>query len=438
MTQEVDERMDQTDEQVAVLAGVDGGQDSSFDRSMEELQGLAQACGIRVASVLVQKRSRPSMKHYLGEGKIEEMRQEMERTGAGLAVFNDELSPSQIRNLEEALECTVMDRSFLILDIFASRARTREARLQVEIARLNYLMPRLVGRHSHLSRQVGGVGTVTRGGGETKLELDRRQIEERIHRLNRALTRLVRSRQVQRRDRSRQALPVVALVGYTNAGKSTLLNRLLEEGAGGNDTKAVETDDRLFATLQTAVRRTEFASGRPVLLTDTVGFVDRLPHHLVKAFRSTLEEVGEADLLLHVVDYSNPDVEKQIRVTEDTLARIGVENIPVVYVFNKMDLRPDEEPMIDGEYLFVSARSGEGIGALRELMEQKLYGEAVRCRMLIPFDRGDLVSRFQEEGVVLDMRYVAEGTELLMELSVSERDRFSEYLTDTGRGPSGE
>src|SRR5690606_5364432 len=303
----------------------------------EGSRNIAEACNVEVAGEIDQNLERINPSHYVGKGKVEEIKAFYEEADANLVIFNDELSPSQIRNLEADLECKVIDRTVLILDIFAQRAKTREAQLQVEIAHMKYMLPRLVGMRESLGRQSGGVGTKNRGAGETRLELDRRRIEEKITVLSKELEELVAHRQTQRKQRKKKELPVVSLVGYTNAGKSTIMNALMERYNPAQE-KLVFEKDMLFATLETSVRNIPLPDNKAFLLTDTVGFVSKLPHHLVKAFRSTLEEVAEADLLIHVVDFSNPEYERLIKITNETLKDIGITDLPVIYAYNKSDL----------------------------------------------------------------------------------------------------
>ncbi len=316
-----------TVKQIAVLVGVNLNGDKNFEYSLEELANLADACDVSVVGTVTQNLERVNNATYIGSGKVEEVYMMVDQHEANLVIFNDELSPSQIRNLEHALNVKVIDRTILILDIFAKRAKTREAQLQVEVAQLRYMMPRLIGLNASLSRQAGGIGS--RGPGEKKLELDRRRIEEKLHRMNKELDELVAARQNQRKLRKRNEMPVVALVGYTNAGKSTTMNALINTYVQ-NDEKVVFEKDMLFATLETSTRQIQLPDNKKFLLTDTVGFVSKLPHHLVKAFRSTLEEVREADLLLHVVDISHPEYEVQIEITNKVLKELGVEETPMV------------------------------------------------------------------------------------------------------------
>ena len=351
----------------AVLVGHAGRDGHDLPRSLEELRRLADTAGARVLGELVQRRGAIHPGNFLGKGKLEDLRARVEELAADLVLFNDDLSPSQVRNLEKALDAKVVDRSELILDIFARRARTRESRLQVELAQLQYMLPRLTGMWKHLERQAGGIGT--RGPGETQLETDRRFVREKIARLKRALESVERERETQRRRRRGHFR--AALVGYTNAGKSTLFNALTRAD--------VFVEDRLFATLDATTRQMVSPERRLALLTDTVGFIRKLPHHLVASFHSTLVEAVEADLLVHVVDAADPDVQRQMEAVEAVLDELLAEPRPTVLVFNKLDLVRDEDAIAGlearhPEALLVSARTGAGLDALRAL----LWDEAAR------------------------------------------------------------
>ncbi|WP_214626295.1 GTPase HflX [Paenibacillus agaridevorans] len=409
--------------QKAIIVGVQLKNGADFEYAMTELRNLADACYIEVVDELSQKADRINPTHYIGTGKIQELRALMEARECELVVFNDELSPSQIRNLEAELACTVIDRTILILDIFAERAKTREAQLQVEVARLQYSLPRLVGLRASLGRQGGGSGLKNRGAGETKLELDRRRIEERITALQAELEKLVATRQNQRKKRKKNEMPVVCLVGYTNTGKSSLMNALLE-AYDPDTTKQVFAKDMLFATLETSVRSIELPDNKSFLLTDTVGFVSQLPHHLIKAFRSTLEEVTEADLLVHVVDYAHEDYEQLVTVTNETLGELGADGIPTVYAYNKCDLTEHPYPMRSGNSVYMSVKEGQGIQELIEVVRSHIFANYVKKDILIPFNQGKLVSYFNEHAHVMSTSYEAEGTRMLIECSTADYERF--------------
>jgi len=412
----------------AVLVGVETQMQSDFAYSMQELNNLAEACNINIVAELHQKVERPHPGHYVGSGKIQEIMALMEAHEAEVVICNDELSPSQIRNLEAALECTVIDRTILILDIFADRAKTREAQLQVEVARLQYMLPRLVGLRASLGRQGGGAGLRNRGAGETKLELDRRRIEERISVLQGDLEKLVAVRKVQRKQRRKTEVPVVCLVGYTNTGKSSLMNAMIEK-FDGQASKQVFVKNMLFATLETSVRSIELPDHKSFLLTDTVGFVSQLPHHLVKAFRSTLEEVTEADLLVHVVDYSHDDYEQLIKVTEETLSELGADHIPVVYAYNKCDLTNQLYPRVKEPVLYMSVREKSGLDELVALIRKHVFHDYKTYDLLIPYDHGKLVSFFNENGHVHEMSYEEEGTRMRLECRIADFEKYKEQVT---------
>ncbi|MGH0944056.1 GTPase HflX [Bacillus mycoides] len=412
--------------QRAILVGVNLGKEADFAYSMEELANLTEACDVEVIGQVTQNLQRVNPSHYIGKGKIEEVAAYVKEADANMVIFNDELSPSQIRNLEEDLDCKVIDRTILILDIFAQRAKTKEAQLQVEVAHLQYMMPRLIGLRESLGRQSGGVGTKNKGVGEKKLELDRRKIEEQIAALNKELEALVAQRQTQRKQRKKNEIPVVSLVGYTNAGKSTIMNTMLEI-FNGTVEKQVFEKDMLFATLETSVRNIDLPDNKSFLLTDTVGFVSKLPHHLVKAFRSTLEEVAEADLLIHVVDYSNPNYEQLIDITNETLKKIGVENIPTIYAYNKSDLVDVEIPKVQEDCVYLSAKKHVGIEELVEVVRSHIYKEYTKCEMLIPYDQGQVVSYFNNHAHVLSTSYENEGTKMALECKTSDYEKYKRF-----------
>ena len=410
--------------QRAILVGVDLNNDKNFDYSVEELKNLAEACSVQVVGVLTQKLERVNPACYIGTGKVDEVALLVEQNDANLVIFNDELSPSQIRNLEHGLQCKVIDRTILILDIFASRAKTREAQLQVEVAQLKYMMPRLIGLNASLSRQAGGIGS--KGPGEKKLELDRRRIEEQVHKLNKELDSLVLARQNQRKLRKRNSTPVVALVGYTNAGKSTTMNALLTVSNAQSE-KSVFEKNMLFATLETSTRHIQLPDNKQFLLTDTVGCVSKLPHQLVKAFRSTLEEVTEADLLLHVVDLSHPEFQTQIEITNKVLDELGVKETPMVYVYNKADLVEDEFTPSTKEAVRISAKNLTNIDTLIDCIKSHIFQHYVKASFLIPYDRGNLVSYLNEHANVFDTEYLENGTLITVECSEHDAHRLAEY-----------
>lgn len=389
-----------------VLVGVwTEGTAREAELSMAELARLAETAGSQVLDALVQRRSRPDPATYVGSGKVAELRDVVVAEGADTVICDGELSPGQLQALEKALQVKVVDRTWLILDIFAQHARSREGKAQVELAQYEYMLPRLRGWGETLSRQTGGIGA-RRGPGETKLEIDRRRVRTQMSRLRRQLTVMARARTVQRADRRLRAVPGVAIVGYTNAGKSSLLNRLTDAD--------VLVKDELFATLDPTVRRARTAAGREYTLADTVGFVRHLPHQLVAAFRSTLEEVRDADLLLHVVDGGDPEPWGQVAAVREVLAEIGAGAVAELVVVNKCELI---DPAVLAEVrhreptsLAVSARTGAGLGGLRDAIARRLPQPDVEVAVIVPFTRGDLTSQLHEHGEVLGSEYTAEGT----------------------------
>ena len=418
-------------EERVLLAGADFERDpGEFERSMEELEKLAQACNMEVVGIVTQRMGEMNKGLYVGSGKVQEIKEAVKALEAELVIFNDTLTPSQLRNLSEELSCAVMDRTSLILDIFETRAKTREAKLQVETARLQYLLPRLVGMHQALTRQGGTSGSMSsRGAGEKKLELDRRRIEHRISELNKELKEVEREREVQRKKRLSSRLPLVALVGYTNAGKSMIMNGLVERYVG-EETKKVLEKDMLFATLDTTVRRIDTGNNHDFLLSDTVGFIHKLPHGLVKAFRSTLEEVKNADLLLQVVDRSDPYYREQMETTQKTLQELGAEKIPMLVVYNKVDRLAGElsYPRRMEDKLYLSAKEETSLTLLVQTVLQKVYADLLEKTFLIPYDQGNLVSYLRENAQVLCQEYEEEGTLLRVRCHLADAEKYRQYL----------
>ncbi|WP_366923372.1 GTPase HflX [Metallumcola ferriviriculae] len=411
--------------QRALLIGVNINKQANFEETFEELKNLAIACELEVVGQIEQNLKSINIGHYIGSGKIEEVNDLINETEADVLIFNNELSPTQLRNLEKALEPIIMDRTSLILEIFANRAKTREAKLQVELARLRYMLPRLIGLNQDLGRQSGGVGTKNRGVGEKKIELDRRKIEEKIHDLNKELELIGNVRETQRKKRNKVGLPTVALVGYTNTGKSTLMNSMVELYQKSASKKVFEKD-MLFATLDTSVRNITLPDSKVFLLSDTVGFVSKLPHDLIKAFRSTLKEVRDADLLLHVVDFSNPNYEQQIEVTDETLKQIGARAIPTIYVYNKVDLTTMDAPYNTDETVYISAKKKIGLEELIQLISKKIF-KHIECKMLIPYEQGSIVSYFNEYANVKSVSYESYGTLLTVECRESDYTRYKQF-----------
>lgn len=413
-----------------MLAGLELGEgQEEFERSMGELAELAKACEMEPVGMVTQKMDAVNKSLYLGSGKVEELSEAAKALDAELVIFNDTLTPSQLRNLQEELQMPVMDRTTLILDIFERRARTREARLQVESARLQYLLPRLVGMHEALTRQGGTSGSMSsRGAGEKKLELDRRRIEQRIVELNRELEEVSRERETQRKKRQNSGLPLVALVGYTNAGKSTILNRMIDKYDMDEEKKVLEKD-MLFATLDTSVRRICTGNNRDFLLSDTVGFIHKLPHGLVKAFRATLLELKTADLLVQVVDYSDPHYQKQMETTNETIRQLEAGHIPMVTVFNKADCVEENVsyPKIVGDKIYMSAKEDPSLEMLTELILDKVYNNYKEMNLLIPYEMGNIVSYFMENAHVLAVEYEKEGTKLKVMCHPGDKEKYKCY-----------
>jgi len=417
-----------------VLVGVwTDGTATEAENSLTELAALATTAGSTILEGLIQRRSKPDPATFVGRGKVEELRDVVVATGADTVICDGELSPSQLRNLEQEIKVKVIDRTALILDIFAQHARSREGKAQVELAQLQYLVPRLRGWGEALSRQAGGRaggangGVGLRGPGETKLEIDQRRIRTRIARLKRDISGMRVARDTQRANRHRREVPSVAIAGYTNAGKSSLLNRLT--GAG------VLVEDALFATLDPTTRRTRTADGRTYTLSDTVGFVRHLPHELVEAFRSTLEEVADADVLLHVVDGAHPDPESQVRAVREVLAEIGADRVPELLAVNKTDAA-DEETLLRlkrdwPDAVFISAHTGAGIDELRAAIESALPQPAVEVVAVVPYDRGDLVARVHERGQVHEVGHEAAGTRVAARVDAALAAALNPYRLDS-------
>ena len=389
-------------EERVILVGVQENNGEDTEESLQELAELARTAGAETVGSLIQNREAIHPGTYIGKGKIEELRAMADMLDATGIVCDDELSPAQLRNLEQELDMKVMDRTLIILDIFAARASTNEGKIQVELAQLKYRQARLVGLRDSLSRLGGGIGT--RGPGEKKLEMDRRLIKDRIAQLNRELADVKRHREVTRAKRSKNKAPVAAIVGYTNAGKSTLLNTLT--GAG------VLQEDKLFATLDPTTRMLEMEGGAQILLTDTVGFIRKLPHHLIEAFRSTLEEAKYADIILHVVDASNPQMEKQMHVVYETLANLGVKDKTMVTLFNKQDRVVEKENLRDfkADYcLKISAKTGEGLENMKSLLEKLLRERSVLIERTYPYGQAGLIQLIRKHGQLLEEEYRPEG-----------------------------
>ena len=413
------------------LAGLNTGSSSAeFEHSMEELKELAKALDLEVVGIFTQNLPNPIAATYIGSGKIAEIKEQIMIQEVDTIVFDEMLSPIQLRNLADDLEITILDRTSLILRIFEQRARTKEAMLQVELANLQYMLPRLVGLHTSLSRQGGGSGSLSnKGAGETKIELDRRHIEKRITELKRSLEDVARERQVTRSSREQSGIPRVALVGYTNAGKSTMMNWMLDAFSDHADKKVFEKD-MLFATLDTTIRKITPGNGNPpFLLSDTVGFINKLPHSLVKAFHSTLEEVAFADIILQIIDASDEHCSDHIRVTHDTLKELDAGSIPCIYVYNKAELIMPEEklPFISDDKIYLSAKKQIGMDALLTLLYEKIFDVQGKCEFLLPLSRGDILNTLFQNAVVLEYEYREDGIYCSCLCSAKEKSRFEQY-----------
>ena len=408
----------------AILVGLQRNEDISY--SMDELAGLAEAANVDVLGKVVQSLDKPNSATLIGKGKVGEVAELVANMEADTVIFNDELTGMQLRNLEEIIGVRVIDRTILILDIFAARADSKEGKLQVELAQLKYRMPRLTGFGKSLSRLGGGIGT--RGPGEKKLETDRRHIERRMEDIKSELWQLKQTRNVQRSRREKSGVPVVALVGYTNSGKSALMNRILS--ITDKEEKSVKEKDMLFATLDTQQRSIKLDTNHEFILVDTVGFVSKLPHGLVEAFKATLEEVLYADLLLHVVDASYEENDFHISVTNRVLGEIGASDKEKVMVFNKIDIAPDVVTAVtEEENIFVSAKENTNMDKLIQVIKEKVFADVVRAKLLIPYTRGDLSSYLCEKASVFSMDYVEEGTLFDVEVSKEDYQRLQEYDT---------
>lgn len=385
-----------------ILVGVSQQDGDDAEDSVAELAELVETAGAVVVGTLIQKRENIHPGTYVGTGKVFELEELIEETGATGIVCDDELSPTQLKNLEEALKTKVMDRTLIILDIFATRASTSEGKIQVELAQLKYRLSRLSGLGRSLSRLGGGIGT--RGPGEKKLEMDRRLINSRVAQLNRELKEVQRHREVNRQQRKRSGIPVVAVVGYTNAGKSTLLNHLTNA--------EVLEEDKLFATLDPTTRILELTNNQKVLMTDTVGFIRKLPHHLIDAFRSTLEEAKYADIILHVVDASNPQMDKQMYIVYDTLRNLEVEGKKIITAFNKTDRIGQPEPLHDfraERTVHISAKYGDGLEDLKNILEEILREEKDFLECTIPYRDAGVIQKIREKGELLSEEYREDG-----------------------------
>ncbi len=419
----MEQQFDENKPERAVLVGLNAAsftaQQTATDETLEELEALLETAGGFCTGKILQNRHAPDAHSFIGEGKAQEVKMLVEFTEATMVVFDNELSPGHIRALEEILGVTVLDRSALILDIFAQRAKTKEGRLQVELAQYKYLLPRLSGMGKSLSRQGGGIGT--RGPGETKLESDKRHIRERIARLQSELEQVRQVRGVQRERRMKNSVPVVAIVGYTNAGKSTLLNQLTDAGIPANN--------RLFDTLDTTSRQLTVSDNLDVILSDTVGFIAKLPHHLVDAFRATLEELEYADLLLHVIDASDPNRQEHIAVVDSLISKLAKPGTKVLQCYNKADLVSPEDIPVGQDIVKISAKQGYGMDALLQAIEDALGQSRHHIVVTLPYSMGGMVDTLHSAAQVLSTDYTAEGIVVETVVDPILYGRLKEYIT---------
>ncbi|NLW40617.1 MAG: GTPase HflX [Tissierellia bacterium] len=416
-----------------LIVGVELESDTiDIEDSMDELEKLVEAAGGVVLGRIIQKRRGIDPAYFIGRGKAMEIKNYCEELDVDTVVFNDELSGAQLRNLEKLIDKKIVDRTNLILDIFANRASSKEGKLQVKLAQLKYRLPRLVGLRDYLSREGGGIGT--RGPGEQKLETDRRHILREINNIERALKEAEKTREIKRKRRENSNLPIVALVGYTNAGKSTLLNRIMEMDEEYDESKKVFEYDMLFATLDTSLRRGRLPNGQVFLMTDTVGFVDKLPTHLIEAFKGTLEEIKYADLILHVVDASNSNLDIQVKTTMDILKELEVIDKPIITVFNKMDKVDINNLIYDNKYIgkkvFISCKDGTNLDKLLQMIQESLAVSYKDVTLLIPYGDQQLVSYFLENYNVASVEYDERGTKLRFNISQMDYERYFKYIIE--------
>lgn len=418
-------------EKKAILVGYKTPDNISFEYEMDELRLLCEAIDIEVIDTITQSGDSINIKTYLRKGKMDELVDLIEVTGANLIVYNDELSPSQMQNINKLVDVTVYDRTYIILEIFKQRAKTKEALLQVEIATLRYMRARLVGLHEGLSRQRGGGsngGAYGKGRGETQLEIDRRNVGDRIVLLKKQLAQVTKERALQRKKRSSSQTPIICLVGYTNSGKSSMLNAIMQYSS--LQKKEVESKNMLFATLETSSRLIKLANNHSFILTDTVGFVSKLPTVLVEAFKSTLEEITEADLIVHVVDASNPEFEKQIQTTNEVLAEIGVINIPTIYAFNKID-KVDNYLYVPSDYTKVTRTStvtNKGIETLIKEIEAEVFKGEEQITILLPYSEAKYVNTLKTSSNVEAMEYLEQGIKIKAKVSKNLAKELNRYL----------
>lgn len=415
----------------AILVGVNIDNDETFEESLKELKGLAKACEFKVVGTLTQNLKSPNKKFFIGQGKIETLKNYAESCEANIIIFDNELSPLQYKNLEEQLEIEVIDRTLLILNIFSSRAKTKEAKLQVEVARLNYLLPRLVVSNANYEQQGGG-SLHNRGSGEKQIDIDKRILRTRIAQLEKELDYLAINKETQNKRKIKNSIPLVSIVGYTNAGKSTLMNAFIEEYSNNEkniNNKTVLAKDLLFATLDTSSRHIKFKDNKEIILTDTVGFISKLPHGLIRAFKSTLSETLIADLIILVADISSSDVLNQIQVTLDTLHEIGVsDETPIIYVFNKADKVGLATIPSNDNKMFISAKNHLNLNLLEHEIKRQLFKDWKHCKMFIPYKDSSILSYLNNHATIIDQKYEEDGTMIELELSLKDFKQYLEYI----------
>ena len=412
----------------AIIVGVNVNNEENFEESFKELKGLAKACDLKVVGSLTQNLKTVNKKTYIGQGKIESLKVFANEHDADIIIFNNELSPLQYKNLEELLELEVIDRTLLILNIFSSRARSKEAKLQVEVARLNYLLPRLVLSDENYEQQGGG-SLHNKGSGEKQIDIDKRLLRGRIAQLEKELDILERNKITQRKKRVKNSIPLVSIVGYTNAGKSTLLNAFIEEYNCNSSSKTVMAKDLLFATLDTATRYIKFKDNKEIIMSDTVGFISKLPTGLIRAFKSTLSEIINSDLIVLVADISSPEVLNQIQVTLDTLQEIGVsEEIPIICVFNKADIIGLATLPNNDNKLFISAKNRLNLNLLEKEIKKALFGNWIKCTMFIPYQCGSVLSYLNDKASIFKQTHLDEGTMIELEVSPLDYQTYIDYI----------
>lgn len=409
----------------ALLIGVNINNDY-FEESLKELKGLAKANNIKVEGFIVQNLKTINKKYYIGEGKINSIKLMADEHNVDLIIFNNELSPIQFKNLEDELNIPVLDRTMLILDIFASRAKTKEAKIQVEVARLKYLLPRLVNNNDNLSQQSGG-SVNNRGSGEKQIDINKRIIRNKIAQLENELIDLEENKNNSKKKRIKSEIPHVALVGYTNAGKSTLLNAFIEE-YGDSASKEVLAKDMLFATLDTSIRHIKLPDNKEFLLSDTVGFISSLPKGLLRAFKSTLSEIADADVIINVCDVSSPEVLNHILVTEEILLEIGIKDIPIIYAFNKADKVGLATIKNEDNRIFLSAKNHLNLNLLINEIKKVIFADWKKCKMLIPYENSNVLSYLCEHATIIEKEFTNEGTKLFVELSPIDYKKYNEYI----------